>query len=99
MLNISKKTENETVTYQLEGRLDSVTSPDLQADLQTALENANELVLDFEKLDYISSAGLRVLLYAHNIMTEKGGMKVTHVSPIIMEIFEVSGFSEELTIE
>ena len=99
MLNISKKTENETLTYQLEGRLDSVTSPDLQADMQTELENANELVLDFEKLDYISSAGLRVLLYAHNIMTEKGGMKVTHVNPIIMEIFEVSGFSEELTIE
>lgn len=99
MLNFSKIMENETVTYRLEGRLDSVTSPDLQTDLQGTLENANELVFDFEKLDYISSAGLRVLLYAHNNMSEKGGMKVTHVNPIIMEIFEVSGFSEELTIE
>lgn len=99
MLNITKKTENETAVFELEGRLDTVTSPDLENELRAAMESVRTLILDFEKLSYISSAGLRVLLSAQKIMNGKGEMKVLHVNNTIMEIFEVTGFTEVLTIE
>ncbi|MBQ8953678.1 MAG: STAS domain-containing protein [Clostridia bacterium] len=94
------KTQNGTaLNIALEGRLDTTTAPELEKELNGSLDSVNELTLDFEKLDYISSAGLRVLLSAHKIMSRKGGMKVTHVNEIVKEVFEVTGFSDILTIE
>lgn len=99
MLNIQKTQGNDSILYQLEGRLDTVTAPELETSLQEALVETTNLVLDFEKLDYISSAGLRVLLSAQKIINNQGTMKVIHVNDTIMEIFEVTGFNEILTIE
>ena len=99
MLNIEKKTDGQTLTVSLEGRLDTTTAPQLEKELKEALDSADSLALDFEKLEYISSAGLRVLLAAQKAMSKKGGMTIRHVSDVIMEIFEVTGFSDILTIE
>ena len=99
MLNITKKLENGKAVVSLEGRLDTVTAPDLEKELKDLYVSINELELDCTKLEYISSAGLRVLLSAQKAMTAKGGMKVTHVCEIVNEVFEVTGFSDILTIE
>ena len=99
MLNLDKKQENEKLTVVLEGRLDTTTAPELEKLLQESLPGVTELVLDFAKLDYISSAGLRVLLAAQKIMTKQGSMKLQHVNESIMEILEVTGFVDILTIE
>ena len=99
MLNIQKNINNGTAVFELEGRLDTNTSPALEKELKDALSGVTELVMDFEKLSYISSAGLRVLLAAQKTMAKQGGMKVTHVHETIMEIFEVTGFTDILTIE
>ena len=88
-----------TLEIALEGRLDTVTAPELEAELKDSTEKADALVFDLTKLDYISSAGLRVLLSAHKAMSKKGGMKVTHVNEIVQEVFDVTGFSDILTIE
>ena len=99
MLNISKMKENDTLTVSLEGRLDTNTAPELETELKSVIEGIGELVLDLEKLEYISSAGLRVFLSAQKIMAKQGQMRVTHVNNVIREIFEVTGFSDILTIE
>ena len=99
MLNINKTIENGKAAFALEGRLDTVTAPELESELKNALDGVSELTLDFSKLEYISSAGLRVLLAAQKIMNQQGSMKVTSVNETIMEIFEVTGFSDILTIE
>ena len=99
MLDIKCNAENRKVCVALDGRLDTVTSPDLEKQLTEALVDATELVMDFEKLEYISSAGLRVLLAAQKTMNKQGEMKLTKVNDTIMGIFEVTGFSEILTIE
>ena len=99
MLNITKKSEAEKLTVALEGRLDTTTSPELEKSLHESLTGIEELVMDFSGLEYISSAGLRVLLSAQKLMMKQGSMKVTHVSDTIMEIFEVTGFVDILTIE
>ncbi|MBQ7064273.1 MAG: STAS domain-containing protein [Firmicutes bacterium] len=99
MLNINKVAENETMVFELEGRLDTVTAPELEEALKESLEGVTQLTLDFEKLEYISSAGLRVLLATQKQMSEQGEMKVVHVNESIMEILEVTGFTEILTIE
>ena len=94
------KTQNGTaLTIALEGRLDTMTAPELEAELKKSLDGMETLTLDFSKLDYISSAGLRVLLSAHKLMSAKGGMKVTNVNDVVQEVFEVTGFAEILTIE
>ena len=98
-MTIKKTAEGNALTIALEGRLDTVTSPELEKELMDALEGVEELTFDFEKLSYISSAGLRVLLSSQKIMNQKGSMKVVHVNENIMEIFEATGFSEVLTIE
>lgn len=98
-MTITKKENGKALEIALEGRLDTMTAPELENELHTSLENADSLVLDFAKLNYISSAGLRVLLSAHKIMSGKGGMKVTHVNEIVNEVFEVTGFSDILDIE
>ncbi|MBQ6384843.1 MAG: STAS domain-containing protein [Lachnospiraceae bacterium] len=99
MLNIKKNADNDILTVELEGRLDTVTAPDLENELKDSLEGVTSLVMDLGALDYISSAGLRVLLSAQKTMNRQGSMKVTHVNETIMEIFEVTGFSDILTIE
>ena len=99
MLNINKNLNGETLTVSLEGRLDTTTAPQLEESLRESMEGIKELILDFEKLEYISSAGLRVLLSAQKNMAKQGSMKLIHVSDVIMEIFEVTGFVDILTIE
>ena len=95
-----KKTLNGTqLTIALEGRLDTVTAPALDEELKKSLDGVTKLILDFDKLEYISSAGLRVLLSAQKQMSKKEGMKVLHVNDIVMEVFEVTGFTDILTIE
>ncbi len=98
-MNIVKNLEGTTLTIALEGRLDTTTSPQLETMLATELAGVTELVFDFTKLDYLSSAGLRVLLSAQKVMNRQGEMKITHANESIMEIFEVTGFSDILTIE
>lgn len=99
MLNISKESNATSLVVTLEGRLDTTTAPDLEKELKDSLDDVTELIMDFEKLEYISSAGLRVLLSTQKIMSRQGEMKLIHVSDTIMEIFEVTGFADILTIE
>ena len=98
-MTIIKKQNGTALEIALEGRLDTMTAPELEAELNKSLGGADSLTLDFSKLEYISSAGLRVLLSAHKTMNAKGGMTVTHVNEIVQEVFEVTGFAEILTIE
>ena len=99
MLDIKKTTEDKRIIYSLEGRLDTTTSPDLEKEVEAVPADTRELVFDFEKLEYISSAGLRVLLAAQKLMAKQGEMKVLNVNESIMGIFEVTGFTDILTIE
>lgn len=99
MLNINKNLNGETLTVSLEGRLDTTTAPQLEESLRESMTGISELILDFKDLEYISSAGLRVLLSAQKNMAKQGSMKLIHVSDVIMEIFEVTGFVDILTIE
>ena len=99
MLNISKTAEDGKAVFTLEGRLDTITAPQLEKELKATLDGVKELTLDFEKLDYISSAGLRVLLATQKTMAKQGAMKLTRVGEAVMDIFEVTGFSDILTIE
>ena len=95
-----KKTEQEkTVILTLAGRLDTTTAPQLEAAVKEALESADKLVLDFNDLEYISSAGLRVLLAAHKGMSQKDGLVVRNVCDDIKEVFDITGFSDILTVE
>ena len=99
-MNITKKTEGDALTLALEGRLDTATSPQLDEELDASLEGVRELTLDLTDLKYVSSAGLRVLLRAQRKMNAaKGKLLVTGVNESIMEIFEITGFSEILDIE
>ena len=98
-MNISKNIDGTTMNIALEGRLDTTTSPRLEEEVRADIEGITELNFDLAALEYISSAGLRVLLAAQKIMNAQGAMTVKNVSPEIMEIFEVTGFSEILTIE
>lgn len=99
MLHIEKKQDQDTLTIFLEGRLDTTTSPDLEEMLKGSLDGVTNLILDFEKLEYISSAGLRVLLSTQKVMNKQGEMKLIHVRSEVIEIFEVTGFLDILTVE
>lgn len=93
-------TRNESeLIVAVEGRLDTLTSPELEEKLEPALKDVKKLIFDFAQLRYISSAGLRVLLTAMQIMEEQGEMIVRNVSDEIMDIFEVTGFAEDLNFE
>ena len=98
-MTITKNRNGNVLNIALEGRLDTTTAPELEGELKTSLDGVTELVFDFTKLDYISSAGLRVLLSAQKQMSKQGSMKVTHVNEMVMEVFEVTGFADILTIE
>lgn len=99
MLNVEKKLEEDKLYISVEGRLDTITSPDLEKEINDSIEGVKELTLDFEKLEYISSSGLRVLLAEQKVMNKQGSMKLINVNDTIMEIFEVTGFTDILTIE
>ena len=98
-MTINKSLNGTHLNVALEGRLDTVTAPDLEKVLKDSLESVDTLTMDFSKLDYISSAGLRVLLSVHKTMSKRGGMKVTNVNEIVAEVFDVTGFADILTIE
>ncbi len=99
MLNITKNANDKELVIALEGRLDTMTAPDLEKELKDDLEGVESLVFDFAQLQYISSAGLRILLSAQKQMNKQGTMVVKNSSEEIMEIFEVTGFSDILTIQ
>ena len=98
-MTINKEINGTELRIAVEGRLDTMTAPELEAELRESLDTAESLILDFGKLEYISSAGLRVLLTAHKAMAAKGGMKVIHVNEVVQEVFEVTGFSDILDVE
>ena len=97
-MTINKNQEGTKLEILLEGRLDTTTSPMLETELKQALDGITELTFNFEKLEYISSAGLRILLAAQKRMSKQGSTVVKNVNEVIAEVFEVTGFSDILTI-
>ena len=97
-MTIEKTIKGSTLNVVLRGRLDTITAPQLEAELKASLDGITELILDFQNLEYLSSAGLRVLLAAQKVMNRQGTMTVMHVSDTVHEIFEVTGFIDILTI-
>ena len=98
-MNINKTLEDNKLTIALEGRLDTVTAPQLEGELRSSVNGVTELVFDLAGLDYVSSAGLRVLLSAQKVMNRQGRMVIRNVKPEIMDIFDVTGFVDILDIE
>ncbi len=98
-MNIKKTREGNTMTIALEGRLDTTTAPVLEEELKKEISGVEELYFDFQALDYISSAGLRVLLSAQKTMNKQGKMVIKNANEDVMEIFEVTGFVDILSIE
>lgn len=97
-MTINEKREDGKLTLELEGRLDTLTAPELERVIDTILEEVTELVMDFRELNYISSAGLRVILAAEKKMRIQGKMTICNVEPHIMEVFTMTGFSDIITI-
>lgn len=98
-MQINKVKADSTLTLALAGRLDTNTAPALEAELNDNLDGVTELVLDFADLEYISSAGLRVILSAQKAMNAKGKMVIKNVCADIMDVFDITGFSDILTFE
>lgn len=98
-MTIEKNLNGNTMSIALNGRLDTTTAPQLEAELKASLDGVTSLTLDFAALDYLSSAGLRVLLAAQKQMNKQGSMVVRNVNETIAEIFDVTGFCDILTIE
>ncbi len=98
-MTITKEAQGNTLNVAVAGRLDTTTAPELEEALKASLDGVEDLKLDFKELEYISSAGLRVLLSTQKIMNKQGKMTVCSVNSVVMEIFEVTGFSEILHIE
>lgn len=99
IMDIRKELTGDRLNMAVIGRLDTTTAPELDAALKEALPGVKELVLDFSAMDYISSAGLRVLLSTQKLMSKQGSMVLTGVNEGVMEVFEITGFSGILTIE
>ena len=98
-MTIEKKLGNESATLIVSGRLDTQTAPELENELDAILSSLKELIFDFANLEYVSSAGLRVILKAQKAMNTQGAMKLTGVNDSIMEVFDITGFLDILTIE
>ena len=98
-MTIEKKINNDAVTLVVEGRLDTQTAPELENELDASLTGIKELIFDMTNLEYVSSAGLRVILKAQKAMNLQGSMKLTGVNDSIMEVFDITGFLDILTIE
>lgn len=99
MMNIIQNRNNDQLVIVLEGRLDISTAPDLDKVVNNDLDGVTELVFDLEKLDYISSVGLRVLLFAQKKMNRQGSMKVINVNEMVMDVFAAMGFADIMKIE
>jgi len=99
IMNILKKEEGKSLILELEGRLDTMTSKQLEEEVNTSFENKESVLLNFEKLEYLSSAGLRVILLAQKKMNKQGEMKIVNVNETVREVFEITGFMDILTIE
>lgn len=97
-MDIIKNANGKTLNIALVGRLDTITAPDLDKELKDSLPGVETLAFDFSKLEYISSAGLRVLLSAQKVMNKQGSMTLSSVNDSILEVFEMTGFSDILTI-
>lgn len=97
-MEIKKEINGKTLTVSVSGRLDTSTAPELEKQLGD-LAGIDDLILDFDNLEYISSAGLRVILKAQKIMNKQGSMKLVNVNDCVMEIFDITGFSDILNIE
>ena len=99
MMNLIKNVDGTHLSIALEGRLDTTTAPQLEAELKASLPGITQLDFDFQALEYLSSAGLRVILSAQKTMNRQGNMVLRHVNETIMEVFEITGFVDILTIE
>ena len=98
-MTIEKKINNDSATLIVSGRLDTQTAPELENELDAVLTGLKELIFDMTNLEYVSSAGLRVILKAQKAMNAQGSMKLTGVNDSIMEVFDITGFLDILTIE
>lgn len=98
-MEIAKIHDGGSFTFKLVGRLDTLSAPIFETELKQNVSDITDLTLDLERLDYVSSAGLRVLLAAQKMMTKQGTMRVVNVNPSVMEVFEMTGFADVLTIE
>lgn len=98
-MTINKKQDGSSLSISLTGRLDTTTAPELDNELKSSLDGIEKLTIDFAELDYISSAGLRVLLSAQKVMNKQGSMVLRNVKEEVKEVFEVTGFLDILTIE
>ena len=98
-MTINKKQNGTELELALAGRLDTTTAPQLEAELKSSMDGVTALTLDFEGLEYLSSAGLRTLLAAQKVMSKQGSMVIRHVNETIMEVFDITGFVDILTIE
>ena len=99
MLKIDKVSSGSSLTLSLEGRLDSMTAPQLEAEVKNGLSGVKDLVFEMSKLEFLSSAGLRVLLQAQKTIGKQGTMVIKHLIPDVLKVFDVTGFSRVLTIE
>ena len=97
-MEIKKTREDNKLTIALDGRLDTITSQQLEKELRTSIDGVTELVFDLENLSYITSAGLRVLSVAQKVMNRQGQMSVIHSQPDVMEVFEVTGLTDVMDI-
>ena len=98
-MTIERTVNGTVVTLKIVGRLDTTTAPELESTIDACYAGINELVLDCTALEYVSSAGLRVILKAQKLMNAQGAMKLTNVNETIMEVFDITGFADILTIE
>ena len=98
-MTIEKMMNGAEAVLKIVGRLDTTTAPELEATIDGCVADIKELVLDCSDLEYVSSAGLRVILKAQKLMNAQGAMKLTHVNETIMEVFDITGFADILTIE
>ncbi len=98
-MNIQKTVNGTALVVELDGRLDTTTSPKLEEELRSSIDGITSLIIDCKKLEYISSAGLRVLLAMQKIMNRQGGMLLKNVNETVMEVLEVTGFVDILSIE
>ena len=98
-MTIEKMMNGTAATLKIIGRLDTSTAPELEAAIDGCIAGIKDLVLDCSALEYVSSAGLRVILKAQKMMNAQGAMKLTHVNETIMEVFDITGFADILTIE
>ncbi|MBO5825051.1 MAG: STAS domain-containing protein [Treponema sp.] len=98
-MTIDRNVDGAKTQLKISGRLDTSTAPELESTIDACLSGVEELIIDFEGLEYVSSAGLRVILKTQKVMNKQGSMKIINVNDTIMEVFDITGFADVLTIE